>query len=180
MGELLFQILEQAGIYAVFVSLIVNILVSIIGVLPSVFITASNLLFFGLYFGLLVSIIGEAIGAIISFMLYRKGLKKWRLIDSQHTAILKLKNLEGKNAFWMIVSLRILPFIPSGVVTLGSSFSKVSLGLFAFASTIGKIPSLLIEAGAVYGFMQVGLELKIGIIVIIICFLIWKIKNLNK
>ena len=138
MGETLYQLLEQAGMFAVFVSLFVNILVSIIGVLPSVFITVSNLLFFGLYNGLLISLIGEVIGAIISFILYRKGLKKWRLKDAQHTVLLKLKNLQGKNAFWTILSLRILPFIPSSVVTLGSAFSKVSLGVFAVASTIGK------------------------------------------
>jgi len=178
MQETFFQLLEQAGPFAVFLSLFINIVVSIIGVLPSVFITAGNLTIFGLYNGLIVSIIGEGLGALISFILYRKGLKKWSHSDYQHPVILKLKQLEGYNAFWVILCLRILPFVPSGVITLGCAFSKVSLGIFTVASTLGKIPSLIIEASAIYGFMQVDLKWKYVIIIVtLILFLLWKVKN---
>lgn len=176
MKETFLQLLGHAGLFAIFISVVTNIIVSIMGVLPSVFITAANLSFFGLYYGLLISIIGEGLGALFSFVLYRKGLKKWRLKDFQHPVMLKLKNLEGSKAFWVIFSLRILPFIPSGVITLGSAFSKVSLTVFAISSTLGKIPSLIIEAGAIYGFIQVDLKWKIIIIVTSILLMIWKIK----
>ncbi|WP_251402866.1 TVP38/TMEM64 family protein [Ureibacillus chungkukjangi] len=122
------------------------------------------------------SIIGEAVGAIITFILYKKGLKKWRIKETQQGLIRKIKKLEGKNTFWMILILRIMPFIPSGVVTIGAAFSKVSLSLFAVASTIGKIPSLLIEAATIYGFMQVDFKIQIIIVIILLCFLIWKMK----
>ncbi|SOC21859.1 uncharacterized membrane protein YdjX (TVP38/TMEM64 family) [Ureibacillus xyleni] len=171
------QLFEHAGILAILISVFLNIFISIMGVLPSVFITAANLLFFGLYNGLIVSIIGEGLGAIFSFVLYRKGLKKWQFKDFQHPVILKLKNLEGYKAFWSILSLRILPFVPSGVITLGSAFSKVSLSLFVIGSTLGKIPSLIMEAGTVYGFLQVELKWKILIIISMVLFLIWRIKK---
>ncbi|SOC15538.1 SNARE associated Golgi protein [Ureibacillus xyleni] len=158
MTETFRQLLEHAVLFAILISVFVNVLISIIGVLPSVFITGANLLFFGLYHGLIVSIIGEVLGAIVSFILYRRGLKKWRSKDFQHPLMLKLKNLEGVKAFWIILTLRILPFVPSGVITLGSALSKVSLRFFAIGSTLGKIPSLIIEAGAIYGFMQVELK----------------------
>ncbi len=173
MKETTLHIFEYTGLFAIFISLFVNILISIIGVLPSVFITAANLTFFGLYYGLIVSIIGEGLGALISFILYRKGLKKWRLKDFQHPIMLKLKYLEGYKAFWIILSLRILPFMPSGAITLGSAYSKVSLTLFAMASTLGKIPSLIIEAGAVFGFMQVNLKWKIVILAVFVLILMW-------
>ncbi len=173
MKETTLQIFEHAGFFAILISLSVNIVISIIGVFPSVFITAANLAFFGFYHGLIVSIIGEGLGAVISFVLYRKGLKIWRLKDFQHPVMLKLKHLEGSKAFWIILCLRILPFIPSGAITLGSAFSKVSIGLFAIASTLGKIPSLIMEAGAVFGFMQVDLQWKIVIIVVFVIISIW-------
>ncbi|MCM3389321.1 VTT domain-containing protein [Lysinibacillus fusiformis] len=175
MEEFLVKLLGHADLFAIFVSLTANVLVSIAGVLPSAFITLANLSFFGLYVGLLVSITGEAIGAIISFILYRKGIKKWRIKDYHHPVLIKLKDLEGYKAFWVILIFRILPFTPSGAVTLGSAFSKVSLWLFAIASTTGKIPSLLIEAGAIYGFMQVDLKWKIGLTLLVICFFAWRI-----
>lgn len=136
-------ILSQAGIYSIFVSILINIMISITGVLPSAFITFANLSYFGLYGGFIVSIIGEAVGAIITFILYKKGLKKWRIKETQQGLIRKIKKLEGKNTFWMILILRIMPFIPSGVVTIGAAFSKVSLSLFAVASTIA--PSVRID-----------------------------------
>lgn len=174
MKETILQIFEHAGFLAILISLFVNIVISIIGILPSVFITAANLAFFGFYHGLIVSIIGEGLGAVISFILYRKGLKIWRLKDFQHPVMVKLKHLEGGyKAFWIILCLRILPFIPSGAITLGSAFSKVSISLFAIASTLGKIPSLIMEAGAVFGFMQVGSKWKIVIIITFVLLSIW-------
>jgi len=171
------EIFKQTGVFSIFVSLLINTMISITGVLPSAFITFANLSYFGLYGGFIVSVIGEVVGAIISFWLYRKGLKKWRLKKSQHSLLIKLKTLEGKNAFWVILILRIMPFIPSGVVTLGAAYSKVSPTLFVVSSTIGKIPSLLIEATTIYGFMHFNLKVKIIIITILICcFLIWKMK----
>lgn len=169
------DILNQAGMFSIFVSILISILISITGVLPSAFITFANLSYFGLFGGLIVSGIGEAVGAIISFILYRKGLRKWRLKETQHNLIEKIKTFEGKNAFWMILLLRIMPFIPSGGVTLGAAFSKVSLSLFAAASTIGKIPSILMEAAAVYGFMQVDLKIQIIIVLLLVSFVIWKL-----
>ena len=106
MEDTLLQLFEQAGWLAVFISIFVSIVVSIAGVLPSVFVTIANLLFFGLVNGLVVSILGEAFGAIISFMLYRKGLKKWRETRLQTVSkrkkrrkqtFLRTKNSQNRN-----------------------------------------------------------------------------------
>jgi len=106
MEEKLLQLLEQSGLFAILVSLMINTLVSIIGILPSVFVTATNLVFFGVFNGLLISIIGESLGAVISFILYRKGINKWKRPFVLHPKLLKLKELEGSDAFWIIVSIR--------------------------------------------------------------------------
>ncbi|MFJ8235865.1 TVP38/TMEM64 family protein [Ureibacillus sp. NPDC094379] len=176
MKEVFIELVGQASFTAVFLCLFVSVLISIIGILPSAFVTAANLVVFGLVEGVVVSIVGEALGAVVSFLLYRKGIKKWRAKDFQNSSLQRLSKLEGANAFWAILGLRILPFIPSGAVTLGSAFSKVSLRTFAIASTIGKIPSLLIEAGSIYGFMRVDINHQIAIIFLIVgCMLLWKV-----
>ncbi|UYZ21337.1 hypothetical protein [Mesobacillus jeotgali] len=61
---------------AILISLAVSITIAVLGVIPSAFITAANIIYFGFAGGLALSIIGEAAGAIISFFLYRKGVKK--------------------------------------------------------------------------------------------------------
>ena len=61
---------------ALAISLLLSVGVAIVGVLPSVFITAANILFFGFWPGTLVSFAGEAVGAAVAFVLYRFGFKK--------------------------------------------------------------------------------------------------------
>ncbi|OAN12354.1 hypothetical protein A3783_12500 [Exiguobacterium undae] len=149
--------LEQADTFAVPISLLVSILVSLFGVLPSAFITAANLLYFGFWEGLLLSFLGEALGAGIAFYVYRRG---FRQIEPLIRSPLVLKWLDkltkqtGWDAFWSILFLRLLPFAPSGLVTFLSATSGVSALVFLSASTIGKVPALLLEAFAVNELIQ--------------------------
>ena len=144
---------ESSGLYAVWLSIILNIIISVLGVVPSFFITAANISFFGFENGLLLSVLGEAFGAIISYYLYRKGINKIRnkiLIKNKY--LNRLMQSKGIEAFLLILSLRIFPLMPSGLVTLVSASSKVGILNFSIASTFGKIPALVIEA---YSIQQI-------------------------
>lgn len=156
------------------ISILLNIVVAITGVLPSAFITIGTVGVLGLYYGLIVLIIGEAMGAVISFILYRKGVNKL----SAHSKFMnnkflqRLKDTGGGEAFLLVILLRLLPFVPSGLVTLTASFSKMSLQAFAVASTIGKIPALFIEAYTVYYVLRIKEEWTIVVVIsaiILVC-----------
>jgi len=160
--ESLLQLFSQHPQLAIAISLLASILIAIAGILPSVFITAANILFFGFWPGLFLSFAGEALGAIVAFMLYRKGLKKGLAptLDAYPRAK-RLVDAEGREAFSLIFSLRLLPFVPSGLITFAAAVGKVSAGLFFIASSLGKLPALFIEAASVYGFTRFGLGSKI-------------------
>ena len=144
---------ESSGLYAVWLSIILNIIISVLGVVPSFFITAANISFFGFENGLLLSILGEAFGAIISFYLYRKGINKVRnKISIKNKYLNRLMHSKGIEAFLLILSLRIFLLMPSGLVTLVSASSNVGILNFSIASTFGKIPALVIEA---YSIQQI-------------------------
>ena len=76
MKETVLHLFEMHPQAAIGISLLLSILVAVAGILPSFFITAANILFFGFWEGTLISFIGEAVGALIAFWLYRKGFKK--------------------------------------------------------------------------------------------------------
>mgnify|MGYP000861103818 CR=1 FL=1 len=140
----------------------INIIIGISGVLPSYFVTGFNLAYFGFGWGLLVSFIGESLGAIVAFLLYRKGLKKPLLPKiEKYPKLVILLNSEGKEASLLIIYLRMLPFMPSGLVTLGSALGKIKLLNFAIASSLGKIPAMLIEALTVYQVIEFNLAGKL-------------------
>lgn len=144
--------LQQADMFAVPISLLVSIVISLFGVVPSAFVTAANLLYFGFWDGLLLSFLGEALGAGVAFYVYRHGFRCVEpLIQSPFVLkwLARLTKQTGWDAFWTILFLRLLPFAPSGLVTFLSATSGVSALVFLTASTIGKVPALVLEAFAV-------------------------------
>lgn len=169
------------------ISIGLNILIAITGILPSAFITVGTIGFFGLQTGLFILIIGEAAGAIVSFLLYRKGMQqlstKPKIQHFNNKFLGKLQHTNGVPAFCMVLLLRILPFIPSGAVTLTAALSDMRLLAFSVASTLGKIPALLIEAYSIDRVLKLSFQWQLGMILIVIMFyllyLFWKRKKDN-
>lgn len=162
MKDFLLQLFEQHPQLALLISLLASILIALAGILPSVFITAANIIFFGFWPGTLISFAGEAIGAAIAFALYRKGFKKLSGTKlHRYPKVQKLAEVTGKEAFLLILSLRLLPFIPSGLVTFAAAIGRVSFFTFILASSFGKIPALLLEAYSVSQVIQFNWQGKI-------------------
>ena len=177
MKDSVLQLFEQYPQLAVAISLLLSVIVAVLGLVPSVFITAANILFFGFWQGTLISFLGEALGAAIAFILYRKGFRK----TTQHQLerfpkLSRLINASGKQAFLLIISFRLIPFIPSGLVTFAAAVGKVSMTDFIVASSLGKLPALLLEAWSVYQVTRFGWQGKLilAVIAIFILFYVWK------
>ena len=169
--------------YAFLLSILMNVGIAILGIVPSVFITGANLIFFGFWKGTLLSFLGEAVGAIIAFYLYRRGLREVsQTILTRYPRIQKLIEAEGKDAFFVVLSFRLFPFLPSGFVTLGAALGKISLITFAVASSLGKIPALLLEAYSVYQVTTFGWQGKVLLVMAALYFLyiVWKKQQKNK
>ena len=171
---------EDSRIYAVWISIFLSMIISVLGIVPSVFITAANISFFGFKGGLFLSILGEALGAIISFYLYQKGISKVKTkVKIRNKYIWRLQQTHGLEAFILIFALRIFPFIPSGVVTLVSAGSKVGVLNFSIASTLGKVPALVIEAYSIQQILNWSWQGKVilGVVSIFILGLLIKGKR---
>lgn len=153
---------EASSSWAFLISILFNTVISILAFIPSVFLTAANMAFFGFSKGLLISFLGEIIGAMVSFLLYRWGIKSLgaqRLL--QNSFLKKLTDTRGREAFLLIVMLRTFPFVPSGAVNIAAALSKASFLTFALASSVGKIPSMLIEGYSVKQVMDWSWEGKV-------------------
>jgi uncharacterized membrane protein YdjX (TVP38/TMEM64 family) len=151
-------------ILTIIISLSLNIFIAIAGVVPSTFLTSANILYFGFNYGLVISIIGEALGTVISFYLYRKGIKvveKVKLLENNRF-VMRLKETNGSEAVLIVLGLRIFPFVPSGLVTLAASISQMKLVTFAMVSTLGKVPALFIEAYSIHTMINLKTEYQIG------------------
>lgn len=161
-------------------SLAISILIAVAGVLPSFFVTAANIIFFGFWPGIAVSFAGEALGAVVAFYLYRKGFKKGtsQKIEKYKMAA-ALINAENKKAFWLILSLRLIPFVPSGLVTFAAAIGRVTTLTFLIASSAGKLPALLLEGYAVYEVTQFGWQGKVILTLVALAILFVIIRQIH-
>src|SRR5918993_923540 len=104
MKEAVLHFFQEYPNLALASSLFISILVAVVVVIPSFFITAANILFFGFWPGVAVSFAGEALGAVIAFYLYRKGFKKGAGEKiGKYKTVAALINAENKKAFWLIL-----------------------------------------------------------------------------
>jgi uncharacterized membrane protein YdjX (TVP38/TMEM64 family) len=97
--------------------------------------------------GAAVTWTGSASASILMFLLIRYGYQEWGMkVLHRYQNIGKLTLLFERNAFLTIMFARLVPFIPSIVVNLYSAMSRVSFATYAVASSIGKIPAMLLFA----------------------------------
>ena len=180
MQESLLHLFKEHPQLAILISVIVSLLVAVIGILPSVFITAANILFFGFWNGTFISFLGEAIGAGVAFILYRTGFKKTAEKGFQkYPKVKRLMEAGNAEAFYLIFSLRLLPFVPSGLITLAAAIGRVSFTVFLLASSLGKLPALLIEAYSVNAVAEFGWQGKLVLLLLAVAIIYWVIKNLQ-
>lgn len=138
--------LRGFGVWAVFISLLLSLIISILGVVPSLFLSGANAVVFGLFPGFCLSLIGETLGAAISFWVYRLGLSKFERLKWNRWRWLRTFNDSGrKKQAIMILLARLTPLIPSGVITAAASISKVKFIDFILVTFIGKAPSIVLE-----------------------------------
>lgn len=153
MKEAALHLFEQYPHVAFLIGFGLAVFVALIGIIPSPFVTAANVLFFGFWPGVIITFTGETVGAAIAFYLYRKGFKSSvRHKLEKYKAAERLLNADNKKAFWIIFSFRLIPVLPSGIVTFTSAMSRASLLTFVVAGALGKLPSLLFEG---YAALQV-------------------------
>lgn len=181
MKEQIITLLNTYENAAYLISIVINIMISILGLVPSVFLTAANLAVFGFWKGTFLSFAGEAIGAIVAFVLYRKGFRK--LSETKmlsHPKVRRLLEAKGLEAFFLVLSLRLFPFVLSGVVTFVAAIGKTSLLIFMIASSIGKIPALLLEAYSVYQLMNWTWQGKVILTFLSVFLFLFTWKKINR
>lgn len=163
---------------AIVISICISIIIAVLGVVPSVFVTAANILFFGFWNGMFISFLGEAIGAGVAFLLYRKGFKKATEKKlAKYPKTKRLINAEGREAFYLVLALRMIPFVPSGLITFAAAIGRISFITFTMASSLGKLPALFIEAYAVNEVANFGWQGKLILALVAVVLLYWVISK---
>lgn len=179
MKEVALHFFQQYPHVAVVSCFFFAVFVSLIGIIPSFFVTTAAVLFFSFWPGIAITFTGETLGAAIAFYLYRRGFKK--SVSHQlekHKSAQALLNANNREAFWLIFSLRLIPVLPSGLVTFTAAMGRASLLTFITAGALGKFPSLLLEGYAAFQVTEFGWQGKIILVVFAILLIYFVIRHI--
>ena len=178
------NLFQQYSMYSIPISLFISIIIALLGVVPSIFITGANIAFFGPILGFIISLLGEVIGGYLTFVVYRLGFKKGvENIKDKHNLLKAIVEGEGRKVGLLIFEGRIIPFIPSGFVTLAAAISNVNGAIFIVATFFGKIPSIALEALISYDLINIEenyLRLVFTLIGVLLVYFTLKKRKLNK
>lgn len=169
--HLVIEFLSDNLFLSILISILLNIFISIIGVIPSAFLTSINIKLFGFSGSLIIGFIGESLGAAVSFWLYRKGLLKLENKVKIPEFIRYYQMTNTSRSFFLILLLRFLPFIPSSLITFIAALGSIHFIYFFIASSIGKIPALFFE---VYSMNSVLKIMNLPIL-LLTCIVVWLI-----
>lgn len=140
------EFIRSYGVWAIAVSFTLDVLINIAGFLPSIFLSTANGLIFGLVPGIIISWLAETTGVVISFLLMRNLFRKYAEVAIKKSCYLqKVDEVSGKNGFKVMLSIRAMPYLPSGIVTALGAVSSISLWDYFLANLIGKLPSTALE-----------------------------------
>ncbi|MEF3309487.1 TVP38/TMEM64 family protein [Paenibacillus sp. GYB004] len=184
--EYLFQVeqtaqwLKEFGIWAIIASLLLNVIIAILGIVPSLFLSGANAVVFGIVPGFLLSLTGEVLGAGVSFGLYRYGFRKMNIKKSESWKW--LNNLNGasrRRKVLVLLLARITPFIPSGVVSFAAAVSNMKFVDFMIVTFLGKAPSITLETLAGYDLVFNNYS-RLTISIFFACLIWFLLRRMNK
>ncbi len=135
--------LQSFGVWAVFVSFFIDVIINIVGFLPSIFISTANGLIFGLFWGTVISWLAETTGVVISFWAMRVLFRTMAMHVIEKSRM--LSKLDQYKSWKAVAIARAIPYMPNGLVTAMSALSSMPFEWHLFGSLVGKLPSVALE-----------------------------------
>jgi uncharacterized membrane protein YdjX (TVP38/TMEM64 family) len=149
------EFLRSFGAWAIVISIVIDILINMVGFLPSIFISTANGIVFGIGPGIVISWVAETIGVILSFILMRTVLRSSaEELIKKSNMLQKIDEFSSASGFKMMLFARMLPYFPSGIITALGAVSRISLKDYILANLLGKFPSTALEVVVGYDIVN--------------------------
>jgi uncharacterized membrane protein YdjX (TVP38/TMEM64 family) len=146
-GESLLHWIREGGANYLFLTAILATLFALFPIIPYPIIGGVLGAAYGPVLGSLMTWIGSSLASIIMFSFVRYGYQDWGLqLLQRYRSLNKITVLFERNAFMTIFVTRLIPVIPSIIVNIYSALSRVRFLSYAIASSLGKVPSMILFA----------------------------------
>lgn len=181
--EQLADFLRSFGAMTVLICLLLMVLQTLFTPLPLFLLAAANGFIFGLWYGILITMSGSLLGASLAFYLAR-GLGRGLISRClKQTYMARVDQMSHQGGPWVVFMARLIPVIPSSIISYLAGLSKMNYKGFFVATAVGKLPEIIIYTALGHSFSQAeGMAMKVTILIILVTILAWpllsrKIRN---
>lgn len=172
--EQLADYLRSFGAMTVLVCLLLMVLQTLFTPLPLFLLAAANGFIFGFWYGILITMTGSLLGASLAFYLARGFGRGLISRCMKQTYMAKVDQMSHQEGPWMVFMARLIPVIPSSIISYVAGLSKMTFKGFFIATAIGKLPEIVIYTTLGHSFSQAeGMTTKITILLILLTILAW-------
>jgi uncharacterized membrane protein YdjX (TVP38/TMEM64 family) len=143
--DVLLHIIKEGGTISVFISMLLVAICVFFPIIPFTVLAGIIGAVFGTTQGAVVSLAGAMVGTMGFFFLSRYGFRDFaREKLLRYPKVQEYESFFNRNSFIAILTSRLIPVIPAPVVNTICGLSKVRWLTFFTASSIGKIPNILL------------------------------------
>lgn len=170
----LLYLIQQGGSISIILSMMFVAICVFFPIIPFPVLGGTIGAVFGTSEGLLISLTGSMIGTMAFFFLSRYGFRDLAQNKlKQYPKVQEYEQILNRNSFLAILSFRLIPIIPAILMNTICGLSKVKWIIFFLASSIGKIPNVLLLSYAGASFTSNKLySIGLYVIYLLIVFLI--------
>ncbi len=149
---------------------------------PFILLEGAVAMIYGVFWGVIISWVGEVSGAIFMFVFarffFRGKITSW-LEKSRY--LKQADDYSSQHGFRILFYARVFPLVPTGIITSVAAISKISNRDFLIATTLGKLPPIIIKVVLGYDIINVkenGVKSAIALILIVVfCYIVFLLKK---
>ncbi|MED4128430.1 TVP38/TMEM64 family protein [Shouchella miscanthi] len=158
------ELFQQSLPFLLSLSFVLLLVQSILTVIPLALILIFNYLLLGFWLAYAWSLGTSIIASLLSFCLYRYWLQH---VFQQKVRKNWVQAIE-KNGFWVVLTSRLVPVMPSSLINVAAGSSRITVKTFLFATFIGNGLYLMALFLLMEGFIAGGTEwfLLIGVVLL--------------
>ncbi len=169
--------LRSFGGWAVLISIVVMIIQTIATPAPLFLVAGANGFIFGAAWGIVITLVGAILGATVAFYLARIIARDY---FSRRLAkyMPQVEEMSMKSGAKVIFLARLVPILPSSIVSYAAGLSKVSFAGFILASVLGKLPEIIIYTFLGHSLESAeGLITKVTVVIILVSLLCFSLRS---
>lgn len=148
------ELFQQSLPFLLLLSLVLLIVQSILTVVPLALILIFNYILLGFWSGYAWSLGTSLFASVLAFYLYRYWLQQ---LFQQKIRKDWVQAIE-RNGFWVVLTSRLIPVMPSSLINLAAGSSQITLTTFFLSTLIGNSLYLLALFLLMEGFIAGGME----------------------